>query len=38
MRRKELGDFLAYLAIRLLICLVQALSLETCAAFARRAS
>ncbi len=35
MRRKELGDFLAYLAVRLLVCLVQALSLETCAAVAR---
>jgi len=35
MRWKDLGDYLAYVAVRLLICLVQSLRLETCAWLAR---
>jgi len=34
MRLKDTGDFLVYLVVRLLICLVQALRIETCAAAA----
>ena len=34
MRLKDAGDYLVYLVVRLLICLVQALRIETCAAVA----
>ena len=32
---KQLTDWLAYLGVRLFICLIQALSLETCQAVSR---
>jgi KDO2-lipid IV(A) lauroyltransferase len=34
-RLKTAGDFLAYLAVRVLICIVQSLRIETCAVAAR---
>src|SRR5438105_10780473 len=34
-RLKTVGDFLAYLTVRLLICVVQSLRIETCAVAAR---
>jgi Kdo2-lipid IVA lauroyltransferase/acyltransferase len=34
-RLKNLGDFLAYLAVRVLICVVQSMRIETCAMAAR---
>ncbi|HEX3999992.1 MAG TPA: lysophospholipid acyltransferase family protein [Pirellulales bacterium] len=35
-RAKEVSDFLVYLIVRLLICVVQAVSIETCVALSRR--
>ena len=32
---KTAGDFLAYLTVRILICIVQGLRIETCAVAAR---
>jgi Kdo2-lipid IVA lauroyltransferase/acyltransferase len=35
-RIKDVGDFLAYFAVRLLICIVQALRIETCVAMSKK--
>ena len=35
-RIKDVGDFLAYVAVRLLICIVQAVRIETCVALSRK--
>ncbi len=35
MRLKNIGDFLAYLAVRAVICIVQALPVDTCAELSR---
>jgi Kdo2-lipid IVA lauroyltransferase/acyltransferase len=35
MRLKDVGDYLAYLLVRLLICVAQAVRIETCAVVAR---